>query len=111
MRSRSAYRRARDSAYRRARFARSLSSKTAPLTRNQAEAFPVIEESGATVVSKEKIGFLKGTEIPPTRVDIIRPNKVNLFFTDLQLKTTPVLQPIINRILDKNGDLSNDREF
>jgi hypothetical protein len=50
------------------------SSDTAPLTPNQKVAFPEIEESGAVVVGKGKPGFPGGTEIPPTKVDIVRPN-------------------------------------
>ncbi|MDN3221358.1 S-type pyocin domain-containing protein [Pseudomonas nunensis] len=50
------------------------SSETAPLTKNQKKAFPEIEASGATVVGKGKPGFPGGTRIPPTRVDIVRPN-------------------------------------
>lgn len=48
-------------------------SDTAPLTKNQKVAFPEIEESGAIVVGKGKPGFPGGTEIPPTKVEIIRP--------------------------------------
>lgn len=50
------------------------SSETAPLTRNQKLGFPEIEKTGATVVGKGKPGFTGGTRIPPTRVDIIRPD-------------------------------------
>jgi hypothetical protein len=50
------------------------SSDTAPLTRNQKLAYPEIEESGAVVVGKGKPGFPGGTVIPPTRVEIVRPN-------------------------------------
>lgn len=50
------------------------SSDTAPLTPNQKVAFPEIEESGAVVVGKGKPGFPGGTEIPPTKVDVVRPN-------------------------------------
>lgn len=50
------------------------SSETAPLTRNQKLGFPEIEKTGATVVGKGKPGFPGGTKIPPTRVDIIRPD-------------------------------------
>jgi|GEM_PF-806099 len=49
------------------------SSDTAPLTKNQKIAFPEIEESGAIVIGKGKPGFPGGTEIPPTKVEIIRP--------------------------------------
>ncbi|WDH55631.1 S-type pyocin domain-containing protein [Pseudomonas chlororaphis] len=49
------------------------SSDTAPLTKNQKVAFPEIQESGAIVVGKGKPGFPGGTEIPPTKVEIIRP--------------------------------------
>jgi RHS repeat-associated protein len=48
-------------------------SATAPLTKNQAKAFPEIEASGATVVGKGKPGLPGGTQLPPTRVEIIRP--------------------------------------
>ena len=50
------------------------SSETAPLTKNQKSAFPEIEKTGGTVVGKGKPGFPGGTRIPPTRIDIIRPN-------------------------------------
>ena len=50
------------------------SSDTAPLTPNQKVAFPEIEQSGAVVVGKGKPGFPGGTEIPPTKVDVVRPN-------------------------------------
>jgi hypothetical protein len=48
-------------------------SETAPLTRNQKRAFPEIEHSGGRIVGKGKPGFPGGTEIPPTRVEILRP--------------------------------------
>ena len=51
------------------------SSETAPLTKNQKSAFPEIEKTGGTVVGKGKPGFPGGTRIPPTRIDIIRPNQ------------------------------------
>jgi len=50
------------------------SSETAPLTKNQKAAFPEIEKTGATVVGKGKPGFPGGTKIPPTRVEILRPD-------------------------------------
>ncbi|VUD51028.1 tRNA3(Ser)-specific nuclease WapA [Thalassocella blandensis] len=49
------------------------SSETAPLTKNQKQAFPEIEESGGTVVGKGKPEYPGGTEIPPTKVDVVRP--------------------------------------
>jgi RHS repeat-associated protein len=49
------------------------SSATAPLTKNQAKAFPEIQQSGAVVVGNGKPGFPGGTRIPPTSVDIVRP--------------------------------------
>jgi hypothetical protein len=48
-------------------------SETAPLTRNQKQGFPEIEENGAVIVGKGKPSFPGGTEIPPTRVEILRP--------------------------------------
>ncbi|MGE7955373.1 S-type pyocin domain-containing protein [Pseudomonas sp. NPDC089530] len=50
------------------------SSQTAPLTRNQKLGFPEIEKTGATVVGKGKPSFPAGTIIPPTRVEILRPD-------------------------------------
>lgn len=51
------------------------SSDTAPLTPNQKVAYPEIEESGGVIVGKGKPGFPGGTQIPPTKVEIIRPSK------------------------------------
>jgi hypothetical protein len=49
------------------------SSSTAPLTKNQKSAFPELEQSGGTVVGEGKAPFTGGTVIPPTKVDIVRP--------------------------------------
>ncbi|WP_426206750.1 S-type pyocin domain-containing protein [Pseudomonas sp. TWP3-1] len=49
-------------------------SETAPLTKNQKAAFPEIEKTGATIVGKGKPGFPGGTKIPPTRIEILRPD-------------------------------------
>lgn len=51
------------------------SSATAPLTKNQKQAFPSIEESGGIIVGKGKPGYEGGTKIPPTKVRILRPRK------------------------------------
>ena len=51
------------------------SSETASLTKNQKKGFPEIEKDGATVVGKGKGDFTKGTEIPPTKVEIVRPKQ------------------------------------
>lgn len=48
-------------------------SATAPLTTNQRLAFPEIQQSGGVVVGKGKPGFPGGTQIPPTKIDIVRP--------------------------------------
>lgn len=48
-------------------------SETAPLTRNQKRAFPEIEQSGGHIMGRGKPGFPGGTQIPPTRVEILRP--------------------------------------
>jgi hypothetical protein len=48
-------------------------SDTAPLTRNQKQAFPELEQSGGVIVGKGKPGFPGDTVLPPTRVDILRP--------------------------------------
>jgi RHS repeat-associated protein len=52
------------------------SSATAPNTPNQKAGYPLIERNGGTVVGKgaAKKGYPEGTKIPPTKVDIIRPN-------------------------------------
>lgn len=52
------------------------SSATAPLTPNQAAAHPEIAESGATVVGQGKGEFTGGTQIPPTKVDVVRPDNL-----------------------------------
>lgn len=51
----------------------SKSSKTAPLTKNQKSGFPAIEKNGGRVVGKGKPGYPGGTQIPPTKVNIKRP--------------------------------------
>jgi RHS repeat-associated protein len=51
------------------------SSGTAPLTKNQAKAFPEIEKTGAMVKGQGKPGFVGGTQIPPTKVDVVRPEQ------------------------------------
>lgn len=47
-------------------------SLTAPLTKAQKKGFPQIEEEGAIVRGKGKPPFTGGTEIPPTKIEIIR---------------------------------------
>ncbi|MFV0268492.1 MAG: hypothetical protein ACK5HT_15300, partial [Draconibacterium sp.] len=49
------------------------SSATAPLTKNQKLAFPEISETGGVIVGKGKEPFVGGTKIPPTKVQIVRP--------------------------------------
>ena len=53
------------------------SSQTAPLTSNQKIAHPQIEQSGGIIRGKkgESIGLPNGERIPPTKVDIVRPNE------------------------------------
>jgi RHS repeat-associated protein len=51
------------------------SSATAPLTPNQAAAHPEIEQTGGTVVGQGKSGYPGGTQIPPTKVEVVRPPK------------------------------------
>ncbi len=48
-------------------------SATARLTHVQRQAFPEIEQGGATVVGAGKPSFPRGTAIPPNRVKIVRP--------------------------------------
>lgn len=49
------------------------SSATAGLTKNQTKAFPEIESTGAVVAGRGKPGMPGGTQIPPTKVEIVRP--------------------------------------
>jgi len=51
------------------------SSATARLSKAQGTAFPGIEQSGATVVGEGKLPFVGGTRIPPTKVEVVRPNQ------------------------------------
>jgi RHS repeat-associated protein len=53
------------------------SSATAPLTKNQKPGYPAIEKSGGVVVGNKGAsqGYPAGTVIPPTKVDIRRPQK------------------------------------
>ena len=50
------------------------SSATARLTPGQAAAHPEIEQTGVTVMGKGKPGFSGGTTIPPTKVQVVRPD-------------------------------------
>jgi filamentous hemagglutinin len=47
-------------------------SETAPLTRNQTIVYPELERHGGTVVGKGKAPYVGGTQIPPTKVAIMR---------------------------------------
>ena len=49
------------------------SSQTASLTKGQKASFPEIEDNGAIVVGQGKKPFVGGTQIPPTRVNVVRP--------------------------------------
>jgi RHS repeat-associated protein len=49
-------------------------SATAPFTPNQTKAFPEIQKTGCTVCGKGKPGFPGGTKIPPTKVNVVRPD-------------------------------------
>jgi RHS repeat-associated protein len=55
------------------------SSATAPLTKNQKPGYPAIEKNGGVVVGNKGAsqGYPAGTVIPPTKVDIRRPNNNN----------------------------------
>ncbi len=54
------------------------SSSTAPLTKNQKKAHPQIEQTGGTVKGNkgDKVGLPNGTHIPPRKVEVVRPNKL-----------------------------------
>lgn len=54
------------------------SSQTAPLTKNQQSAHPQIENSGGTVRGNKgaEIGLPAGEKIPPTKIEIIRPEEL-----------------------------------
>jgi hypothetical protein len=49
------------------------SSSSAPMTVNQATAFPQIQSTGGTIAGSGKPGFPGGSRIPPTTVEVIRP--------------------------------------
>jgi RHS repeat-associated protein len=51
-------------------------SETATLTKNQKSAHPSIQQDGGTVVGKGKPGFPGGTQIPPTKVEVVRPGNL-----------------------------------
>ena len=55
------------------------SSTTASLTPNQKKAHPQIEQSGGTIKGDKgnDIGLPHGSYIPPTKVDIIKPDNLN----------------------------------
>lgn len=52
------------------------SSATAGLTRNQRAAHPQLQRSGGVVIGKGKGIFTGGTIIPPTTIQIVRPNNI-----------------------------------
>ncbi|MGG4664585.1 VENN motif pre-toxin domain-containing protein [Providencia vermicola] len=51
------------------------SSQTAPLTDNQKIGYPDLEKNGGIIVGEGKPGFEGGTKLPPTKVEIVRPEK------------------------------------
>ena len=55
------------------------SSTTASLTSNQKKAHPQIEQSGSTIKENKgnDIGLPHGSHIPPTKVDIVKPDNLN----------------------------------
>jgi len=48
-------------------------SDTAGLTPNQKVVYPELEIDGGVVVGKGKPPYIGGTQVPPTKVDILRP--------------------------------------
>lgn len=56
------------------------SSKTAPLTKNQKVSFPQIENSGGTIKGNNgvEIGLPPEASIPPTKVEVIRPEDLHI---------------------------------
>ncbi len=57
----------------------SKSSATAPLTRSQKAGHPDLAKNGGVVVGNKGAaqGYPAGTKIPPTNVDVIRPEDLN----------------------------------
>ena len=51
------------------------SSQMAPLTDNQKIGYPDLEKNGGIIVGEGKPGFEGGTKLPPTKVEIVRPEK------------------------------------
>ena len=60
------------------RLVEAKSSATAPLTANQKAAHPKIATQGAVVQGKGKPGAPGGTQLPPTKVEVVRPKKENV---------------------------------
>lgn len=60
------------------RLVEAKSSATAPLTANQKAAHPKIATQGAVVKGKGKPAAPGGTQIPPTKVEVVRPKKETL---------------------------------
>ncbi|WP_179854726.1 VENN motif pre-toxin domain-containing protein, partial [Gilliamella sp. wkB171] len=50
------------------------SSDKATLTPNQKVGFPDLEKNGGTIIGDGKPGFEGGTKIPPTKVEVVRPD-------------------------------------
>ncbi|WP_024555338.1 hypothetical protein ACP26C_00875 [Franconibacter helveticus 513] len=51
------------------------SSATAPPTPNQKIGYPEIEKHGGVISGAGKPGFESGTVIPPTKINVVRPDK------------------------------------
>ncbi|MEQ5401062.1 hypothetical protein ABN303_10220 [Providencia rettgeri] len=45
------------------------------LTDNQKTGYPDLEKNGGIIVGEGKPGFEGGTKLPPTKVEIVRPEK------------------------------------
>jgi hypothetical protein len=59
------------------RITEAKSSSAAPLTANKKTGYPIIEQHGGTVVGKKGgNAYPAGTKIPPTKVDVVRPNGI-----------------------------------
>ena len=59
------------------------SSSTATFTKNQQTGYPSLAKNGGVVVGKGKGNFFGGTQIPPTEVNVIRPDGTQPLFSDI----------------------------
>jgi hypothetical protein len=65
---------------------------------NQSAAFPEINQSGGTVVGEGKPAFPRGTIIPPTQIQIIRPQKARMSIDQSNIVDSIGIDPTKNQV-------------